>query len=52
MYFPNYGPVNKRLDKWLKKAVSQSPLTSNMFIALKHTSNHRRGTYIKLIDYR
>ena len=52
MYFPNYGLPKARLGKYQKSAVSQYPSKGNMLNALKHTSSHRGGTYIKLIDYR
>ena len=51
MYFRNYGLTKKGLDKYLKSAVSQYPLTSNMVIALKHISNHHDGIFIITIDH-
>ena len=51
MYFPNYGVAKRRLDKYLKSAVSQYPSTSNMVKTLKHNSNNHGGTFIILIDH-
>ena len=36
MYFRNYGLAKRRLDKYLKSAVSQYPSTNNKVKALKH----------------
>ena len=36
MYLRSYGLTKKRLDKYLKSAVSQYPSTSNMVKVLKH----------------
>ena len=52
MYFRIYRLAKRRLDKYLKSAVSQYPLTSNMVNALKHISSHQGGTFIILIDHR
>ena len=52
MYFRNYGLAKRRLDKYLKSAVSQYPSTSNMVKALKHLSNYHGGTFIIFIDHR
>ena len=35
MYFQNYGLAKRLLVKYLKRAVSQYPLTNNMVKALK-----------------
>ena len=51
MYFRSYGLGKRRLDQYLKSAVSQYPLTSNMVKALKHILNHHGGTFIILIDH-
>ena len=50
MYFPNYGLAKRRLDKYLKSAVSHYPSTSNKVKALKHISNHHGGTFLILVD--
>ena len=52
MYFRSYGLGKRRLDEYLKSAVSQYPSTSNMVKALKHISNHHGGSVITLIDHR
>ena len=52
MYFRSYPLAKRRSDKYVKSAVSQSPLTSNMFNALKHISNPHGGTFIIPIDDR
>ena len=36
MYFLNYGLLKRRLDKYLKSAVSHYPSTSNMVKGPKH----------------
>ena len=51
MYFRSYRLRKVQLDEYLKSAVSQYPLTSNMVKALKHISNHHGGTFIILIDH-
>ena len=52
MYFRTYGPAKRRLDKYLKCAVSQYPWTRNMVKVLKHISNHQGITFIILSDHR
>ena len=52
MYFPNYGLAKRRLDKYLKSAVSQYPSTSSIVKALKHISDHHGGNFMILIDHR
>ena len=52
MYFISYGVAKRRLDKYIKSAVSQYPPTRNMVKALKHISNHHGGTLIIVIDHR
>ena len=52
MYFRNYGLAKKGLDKYLKSAISQSPVTSTMVNTPKHLSNYHGGTFIILIDHR
>ena len=52
MYFRSYGLAKRRLDKYLKSAVSQYPSKSNMVKALKHISNHHGGTFFILLDHR
>ena len=51
MYFRNYGLPKWRLEKYLKSAISQYPLTRKMIKALKHISNQKDGTFIILIDH-
>ena len=51
MYFRNYGLPKKQLDKYLKSAVSQYPLTSNVVNKLEHCSNMQGGTFTKFIDH-
>ena len=51
MYFRKYGLAKRLLGKYLKGAVSQYPLTSNMVKALKHISNDHGGSLIMLIDH-
>ena len=50
MYFQNYGLAKTWLGKYLKSAVSQQLLTSNMVNALKHWSNLHGGTFTISID--
>ena len=52
MYFGNYGLAKRRLDKYLRSAVSQYPSTSNMVKALKHIRSYHGGTFIVLVDHR
>ena len=52
MYFRNYGLAKRRLDEYLKSAVSSHPSRSNMLKGLKHISNHHGGTFIILVDHR
>ena len=52
MFFLNYGFLKRRLDKYLKTAVSHYHSTSNMVKALKHISNHHAGTFIIIVDLR
>ena len=52
MQFRNYGLAKRRLDNYLKSAVSQYPLTSNKVRALKHISNHHAGTFPILVYIR
>ena len=51
MYFRSYGLAKRRLDKFIKSALSQYPSISNMVNLLKHVSNHHSGTFITLIDH-
>ena len=51
MYFRTYGLGKRRLDEYLKSAVSQYPSTSNMVKAPKHISNHHGDIVIILIDH-
>ena len=51
MYFRYYELANRRLDKYLKSAVSQCTSTSNMVNALKQCSNYHCATFIILIDH-
>ena len=50
MYFRNYGIAKRRLEKYLKTAVSQYTSTSYMVKALKYISNHHGGTFIVIVD--
>ena len=50
MYFGNYRIEKRRIDKYLKSAVSQYPSTSNMVNVPKHLSNYPGGTFIILDD--
>ena len=50
MYFRNYGLAKRRLDEYLKSAVSQYSSTSNLIKALKHISNHHCGTFIIIVE--
>ena len=52
MYFRSYGLTKRRLDKYLKSAVSQYTSTSNMVKALKQISNHQGDTFINFFDHR
>ena len=52
MFFRKYGVAKRGLDKYLKRAISQYPLTSNMVKVPKHLSNYDCGAFIILIDYR
>ena len=51
MYFRSYGLGKRRLDEYLKSAVSQYPSTSNMVKAPKHISSHHGDIVIILIDH-
>ena len=51
MYFRDHGLAKKSLDKYLKSALSQYPLTRNMVKSLKHLSNYDSATFIILIDH-
>ena len=51
MYCRYYGLAKRRLDKYLKSAISQYPSRSNMVKAPKHLSNYHGGTFIILIDH-
>ena len=51
MYFRGYGLAKRRLDKYLKSAVSQYPSTSNMVNVIKHISNLQGGTFMILIHH-
>ena len=50
MYFRNYGFGKAWLDKCLKSAVSQYPLTSNIVNRPKHCSNLNGVTFTIFID--
>ena len=52
MAFRSYGLENRRLDMYIKSAVSQYPSTSDTVKTLKHISNHHDGTLIIVIDHR
>ena len=52
MYFGNCGNANRRLDKYLKSAVTKYPLTSHVVKVLKHISNHHGATFIIIVDLR
>ena len=52
MYIPNYGLAKRRLNKYLKSAVSQYPWKSNMVMALKHISDHHGGCFMILVNHR
>ena len=52
MYFRNYGLAKRRLDKYLKSAVSQYPSPSNKVRTPKQISKHHGGTFIILVDIR
>ena len=51
MYFRNDGLAKRLLGKYLKSAVSQYPLRSNMVNAFKPIQSHYGGTFIILIDH-
>ena len=51
MYFRNYGLAKMLLHMYLKSAVSQYRLTSNMVKVPKYISNDHSNTFIILIDH-
>ena len=52
MYCLNYGFWERRLDKYVKSAVSHYPSTSNIEKAFKYISNHHGGTLIIIVYLR
>ena len=50
MYFRSDTSEKRRLDKYLKSALSEFPWKSNLVKALKHISDHRVGSFMILID--
>ena len=51
MYFRNYGLRKSPLDKCLKSAALDYPLTSNMINAPEHSSNLQDCNFTRFIDY-
>ena len=52
MYIRSYRIEKRRIDKYLKSAVSRYPWKRNMVKALKHISDHHGGSFMILIDHR